>query len=139
MRRVFVLLFIMVQVSGAAIAEETQQCDTQEVDNHKSVICLHDPGLFRHWTFSLVVNRQLILNVVDDFAEKVNLTHKIPSGTTMELPLSQGKRGEISLVGGCVPESEKEIEIARVCNFSWGNIKIIDNVRFVHELRHEPK
>lgn len=139
MRWIFVLIILMVSISSKAIAQETQQCYTQEIDSHKSVICLHDPGLFRHWLFSLTVDGQLILNIVDDFVEKVNLTHSIPSGLTMELPLSQGKSGDISLVGGCVPESEKEKEVVRVCNFSWGNAKIIDNIRFIHEDRHPPK
>jgi hypothetical protein len=139
MRTIFVIIIIIVSASSKAIAQETQQCYKQEIDSHKSVICLHDPGLFHHWLFSLTVDGQLIFNVVDDFVEQVNLTHSIPPGLTMELPLSQGKSGEISLVGGCVPEVEKEIEIARVCNFSWGNVKIIDNIRFVHEHRHPPE
>lgn len=137
MKKVLTALLISSLASSKAIAQETQQCDTQKITGHTSKICLHDPGLFHHWTFSLVVDGQLILNIVDDFAENIKLMHTIPPGPALELRLSQGKSGKVALVGGCVPESKKEREIARVCNFSWGNVKIIDNARFVHNLRYE--
>jgi len=38
----------------------------------------------------------------------------------------------VTISGGCVPISDKGTEIARLCDFTWGKIKIIDAVRFVH-------
>lgn len=136
MMRNSVFLLLLLTASSMVAAKEARQCSSQVVDGHKSTICLHDPGMFQHWIFFLVVDGQLILNVVDDFAEDVKLKHTIPPGLALELPLNKGKKGQVELVGGCLPESKGDVEIARVCNFRWGGVKIIDDVRFVHELRH---
>ncbi len=109
---------------------QDKKCVEQKVNTHNSVMCVISPGLFQHDIYALFVDKQLIFNIVDDFAENVELTHTIPEGMTLELPMSENKKGNISLVGGCVPISEKGAEIARMCNFSWGNLKIVDEVRF---------
>lgn len=136
-KSLFLLIFLSIS-STSVFAKETQQCATQVVGDHTSTLCLHDPGMFQHWIFSLVVDGQLILNVVDDFAEAVKLTHTIPPGLALELPLSKGEKGQVELVGGCLPESKGDVEIARICNFRWGGVKIIDDVRFEHALRRPP-
>jgi hypothetical protein len=130
----FVLILLLLQVNLFALKV---QCETQTTGEHNATICLKDYGNFKHWIFSLEVDNQLIFELVDDFAENINLLHKIPKGLVLELPLSKNSKDEVSIVGGCKPISENETEIARVCNFQWGNKKIIENIKFIHEEREK--
>jgi len=128
-----ILIFaVFLQINLLAL---THQCQTQTVQNGNAEICLKDYGHLKHWIFSLKVDNQLIFELVDDFSENVSLTHKIPKGLVIELPLSSKSIDEVTLTGGCKPVSENGTEIARICNFTWGDIKIIDNVKFVHNER----
>ena len=92
-----------------------------------------DPGMFKHWTFSLEVDGEAIFSLIDDYSEQVTLTHTIPDGPALELPLSGQGTKTVSITGGCVPViSDRGTETARQCDFVWGNVNIIDAVTFVH-------
>jgi hypothetical protein len=92
-----------------------------------------DPGMFKHWTFSLEVDGETIFSLIDDYSEQVSLTHTIPDGPALELPLSKQGSKTVSITGGCVPVmSDRGTEVARQCDFTWGGVKIIDVIRFVH-------
>lgn len=122
------LLFAMPSVSVAGT-----KCEERTVAAHRAKICMVNPGMFKHWTFSLEVDGEAIFALIDDYSEKVSLTHKIPDGPAIELPISRQGRKTISITGGCVPVINPQgSEIARQCDFMWGSIKIIDAVRFVH-------
>ncbi len=129
MRTNHYLFIALTFIISSAIAQEVK-CVEQQHNNHKASICYDPTQPFEHNIYSLFVDNQLIFSLVDDFADDVRLTHTIPEGLVLELPLSQGKKGKISLTGGCVPISENGIEAGRICNFSWGKKKVIDNVRF---------
>jgi len=116
----------------AAAAAETK-CEERKVSGHHAKICMHNPGMFKHWTFSLEVDGETIFSLIDDYSEKVSLTHTIPDGLALELPLSKQGSKVVSITGGCIPViSGRGTEIARRCDFTWGAVKIIDAVSFVH-------
>lgn len=85
----------------------------------------------QHDLYSLVVDNALIFTLTDDFSENVVLKHTIPPGEVLEHPLTQAAgTPEVEIRGGCVPESKNGFEVARICNFSFAGVKVIDNVRF---------
>jgi hypothetical protein len=45
--------------------------------------------MFKHWTFTLEVDGETIFSLIDDYVEQVSLTHTIPDGPALELPLSR--------------------------------------------------
>ena len=117
-------------VPTLSLAEAT--CEERVVSGHHTKMCRYDPGMFRHWTFSLEVDNEAIFSLIDDYVEQVSLTHTVPEGLALELPLSQQGKKVVTISGGCVPEiSNRGTEVARTCNFTWGDIKIVDGVRFV--------
>ncbi len=132
MRKISYLFIALTFITNNAIAKE-KKCVEQQYNNYRMLMCLEQSKAFEHDMYSLFVDNQLIFSLVDDFAEHISLTHTIPEGLVLELPLSQGKKGKISLTGGCVPVSENGMEVARICNFSWGQEQIINNVRFNFE------
>ena len=126
------LAFLLVALPVAASAAETK-CEERTVSGHSAKMCMLDPGMFKHWTFSLEVDGETIFSLIDDYSEQVSLTHTIPDGPALELPLSKQGSKTVSITGGCVPVmSDRGTEVARQCDFTWGGVKIIDAIRFVH-------
>lgn len=80
--------------------------------------------------YTLKADKVLIAAFVDDYVEKVELTHTIPEGLTIELPLSKQGEKVVKISGGCLPESKDGAEVARVCNFFWGKHQIVKDIRF---------
>jgi hypothetical protein len=116
-----------------AVSVAGTKCQERTVSGHHAKMCMYDPGMFKHWTFSLEVDGETIFALVDDYSEQVSLTHALPEGLALELPLSKQGQKTVSITGGCVPITSGDgTEIARQCDFTWGSIKIIDAVRFVH-------
>lgn len=116
-----------------AVAMAGTKCEERTVAHHRAEMCMSNPGMFKHWTFSLEVDGETIFSLVDDYSEKVSLTHTLPEGLALELPLSRQGKKTVSIVGGCVPITNSEgTEIARQCDFTWGDVKIIEAVKFVH-------
>lgn len=48
----------------------------------------------------------------------------------LEYPLSRQGISSVTLKGGCVPLSEGNLEVARLCNFHWGRVPVVKDVRF---------
>jgi hypothetical protein len=116
-----------------AVAAAKTKCEERTVSGYHAKMCMHNPGMFKHWIFSLEVDGEAIFSLIDDYSEKVSLTHTVPDGPALELPLSKQGTTAVSITGGCVPiSSAKGTEIARQCDFKWGSVKIIDAVKFVH-------
>ena len=125
------LALLLLALPAAASAET--KCEERTVSGHHAKMCMYDPGMFKHWTFSLEVDGETIFSLIDDYSEKISLTHTIPDGPALELSLSKQGSKVVSITGGCVPvTSGRGTEIARQCDFTWGAVKIIDAVRFVH-------
>jgi hypothetical protein len=123
--------FIAILILLPAVSVAGTTCEERTVSGHHAKMCRYDPGMFKHWTFSLEVDGETIFALVDDYVEQVNLTHTVPEGLALELPLSQQGKKVISILGGCVPViSQSGTEVARQCDFTWGDVKIVDNVRF---------
>lgn len=126
------LAILLFALPSIVLAAETK-CQERTVSGHHARMCMYDPGMFKHWTFSLEVDGETIFSLIDDYSEKVSLTHTIPDGPALELPLSRQGPATVSITGGCVPVmSDHGAEVARQCDFTWGTLKIIDSVRFVH-------
>ncbi|MYN15940.1 hypothetical protein GTP81_04175 [Rugamonas sp. FT107W] len=113
-----------------AHASEPAQCQTQTVEKTVFEMCLLPGAAFQHDLYTLKADKVLIAALVDDYAESVQLEHKLLDGPTIEFPLSRQGGNPVSIVGGCVPESKDQLEVARVCNFRWGKVQIIKDVRF---------
>lgn len=109
------------------------KCEERDVSGHHAKLCLDNPGMFKHWLISLEVDSQMIFVLVDDYAENISLTHTVPEGLALELPLSKQGKKEISISGGCVPMlTDRNTEVGRRCNFKWGDVTIINQVEFTH-------
>ena len=76
----------------------------------------------------------MFFSLVDDFAEDIRLTHTIPSGPSIEYPLSkEAGTPTVEITGGCKPVSKGDVEVTRICNMYWGKKQIIKDVRFDFE------
>lgn len=125
--------FLAILLLLPAVAAAETKCEERTVSGHHAKMCMDDPGMFKHWTFSLEVDGESIFSLIDDYSENVTLTHTIPDSLALELPLSKQGSRTVSISGGCTPVmSARGTEIARQCDFTWGNVKIIDAVRFIH-------
>ena len=124
---------VLLLLALPAVSMAGTKCEERTVSGHHAKMCMYDPGMFKHWTFSLEVDGETIFALIDDYSEQVSLTHTIPDGLVLELPLSKQGQKTISITGGCAPVSSSDgTEIARQCDFTWGSVKIIDAVRFIH-------
>ena len=117
-------------VTSSAIAAPAQQCRHQKVEQSDVEICLVPGAAFQHDMYTLKADKVLIAALVDDYVEKVELTHTIPEGVTIELPLSKQGDKVVKISGGCLPESKDGVEVGRICNFFWGKHQIVKDVRF---------
>ncbi|CAJ0894314.1 hypothetical protein [Ralstonia flatus] len=113
-----------------ATAAESPRCQSQTAENITFEMCLVPNGAFQHDLYTLKADKVLIVALVDDYAESVRLEHKVPEGLSIEFPLSKQGGNPVRITGGCVPESKDGAEVARVCNFHWGNVQVIKDVRF---------
>ena len=121
--------FLLCIAPAAAVANT--QCQEQVASGHHAKICLDNPGMFKHYQISLEVDQEPIFVLIDDYSENINLTHTVPDGIAIELPISRQGKKTVSITGGCVPVINAEgSEIARKCNLMWGNVAIIKNVFF---------
>jgi hypothetical protein len=121
---------ILVIAGSSAMAAPAQQCRHQKVEQSDIEICLVPGAAFQHDMYTLKADKVLIAAFVDDYVEKVELTHTIPEGLTIELPLSKQGEKVVKISGGCLPESKDGAEVARVCNFFWGKHQIVKDIRF---------
>ena len=137
MKRLFPFLFLLGTVPAFAAAPT---CQTQTIGQHTSKVCITEVP-FQHDYYTLSVDNALILSVPDDYIESVSLTHTIPEDAGIEFPLSKQGTPRVTIQGGCVPVSEKQttgsktvgVEVARVCDFKWGNEQIVKDLRFNFE------
>ncbi len=113
-----------------AYASEPARCQTQTAEKIVFEMCLLPGAAFQHDLYTLKADKVLLAALVDDYAESVQLEHKVPDGPSIEFALSRQGSNPVSIVGGCVPESKDGAEVARVCNFRWGKVQIIKDVRF---------
>lgn len=128
--RNLVITASLVLTTQVLYAAEPHQCQQQRMEGSQFEMCLVPAGAFRHDLYTLKVDGVLLLVLVDDFAESVDLAHKVPEGPSLEFPLSRKGENPIHITGGCVPESKDGLEVARICNFLWGKVQIIRDVRF---------
>ncbi len=133
-RSAVLLLGLLIPVSGFA-AQETVTCQEQTTLGHTAKLCLHNPGMFKHYQFALSVDGEQILSLVDDYSETFSLTHKVPEGLSIEFPLSKQGMNPVTLSGGCKPvlSAAGDAEIGRVCNIKWGKVDIIKDAKFSFE------
>ena len=130
MKIIKVLITFSAILANNALAAEQPRCQKQTVENIQIEMCLLPGAAFQHDLYTLKADKTLIFALVDDYAEKVELEHKIPEGLTIELQLSKKNINPIKITGGCVPESKEGEEVARVCDFYWGKLQVVKNVRF---------
>ncbi|SFM59907.1 hypothetical protein [Rugamonas rubra] len=62
----------------------------------------------------LKADNVFIVALVDDYVEQIELTHTVPDGSALELPLSMQGEKTVKISGGCVPQSKDGAEVARV-------------------------
>lgn len=128
MKRALIVLAGFATSLSAAAA--TLQCKQQTIEKSVIEICLVPGAAFQHDAYTLKADNVSVFTLVDDYVEKVELEHTIPEGMTIEMPLSKQGEKVARITGGCVPESKDGVEVARVCNFSWGRYQIVKDVRF---------
>ncbi len=116
-------------------AEGKTTCREQTTQGHTAKMCVLDPGMFKHYQYTLTVDGEHIFTLVDDYVETISLTHKIPEGPALELALSKQDMNPITISGGCKPilNSEGNAEIGRLCNIKWGKIDIVKDAKFEFE------
>ena len=113
-----------------AFASEPRQCKQQFVAHTVFELCLHPGGTFQHGTYTLKADNVLIFSLVDDFAESVQLEHKVPDGPALEFALSRQGGNPIRITGGCTREINDGGDEWRLCNFRWGQVQVVRNIRF---------
>lgn len=113
-----------------AQAAEPPQCKQQVIEKTTVEMCLLPGAAFQHDLYTVKADKVLLVALVDDYAEKVELEHTIPTGPAIEFPLSLQGEKSTKIKGGCVPESKDGAEVARLCNFYWGKHQIVKDVRF---------
>lgn len=131
--KLFLLLFFscIFPLLAQAAEENKRDCRVQVFEKNLLALCKIDGGPFQHYHFSLYLNNDQIFNLVEDYAENISLEHTVPEGPSIEFPLSkQAGLTRVKISGGCTPVSKGDIEIARICNFSWGKHQIIKNIWF---------
>jgi hypothetical protein len=116
--------------TSLSAAAASQQCKQQTVEKSLVEICLVPGAALEHDAYTLKADNILVFTLVDDYVEKVELEHTIPEGMTIEMPLSKQGEKVARIKGGCVPESKDGMEVARICNFTWGRHQIVKDVRF---------
>lgn len=121
---------ILTTTTAAVLAAEPPQCKQQVVEKTMIEMCLLPGAAFQHDLYTVKADKVLLVALVDDYAEKVELEHTIPTGPAIEFPLSLQGEMSIKIKGGCVPESKDGAEVARLCNFFWGKHQIVKDVRF---------
>lgn len=129
-RTLFITALLPWMVSTAVWAAEPPQCQQQTVEKSVVEMCLLPGAAFQHDLYTLKADKTLIFALVDDYVEKVELTHTIPEGMSIEFPLSKQGEKMVKISGGCVPESKDGAEVARLCNFYWGKHQVVKDVRF---------
>ena len=127
------LSFFLASCLLAVSAQAAPQCKQQTVDKSVVEICMVPGAAFQHDLYTLKANNVLVFALIDDYVEQVELTHTIPEGPAIELPLSQQGEKRVQIKGGCLPESKDGAEVGRVCNFSWGRHQIVKDVRFTFD------
>jgi hypothetical protein len=55
------ILAVLLLVLPAAASAETK-CEERTVSGHHAKMCMYDPGMFKHWTFSLEVDGETIFS-----------------------------------------------------------------------------
>jgi hypothetical protein len=135
MKMVLFSIAAMLVVSVSHAAEPT--CKTQAIGNHGAKLCVAG-GSFQHDYYTLWVDGAQIFTLPDDYVEKISLTHTIPADAAIEFALSKQGTPQVTIVGGCVPESETQttssgstaVETGRICSFTWGNEVIVKDLHF---------
>lgn len=126
----YLAMTVAVGLVPYAYASEPAQCRTQTAEKIAFEICLLPGAAFQHDLYTLKADKVLLAALVDDYAESVQLEHKVPDGPSIEFPLSRQGGNPVVIAGGCVPESKDGLEVARICNFRWGKVQIIKDIRF---------
>lgn len=116
--------------AAGAVAADSPQCRQQVVEKSTVELCYVPGAAFQHDLYVLKADRTVIFALVDDFSEKVELEHEIPEGPGIEFPLSRQGEKIVKIRGGCRPESQDGLEVARVCNFHWGRHHVVKDARF---------
>jgi hypothetical protein len=131
MKRQYLALAGLLIVSASGLAGAgTPDCRSQKVEKSVAEMCIVRGEHFQHDTYALKVDGIPIFAIADDFSENVVLEHEIAVGPAIEFPLSIQGQKTVRIVGGCKPVSEGGVEVARVCNFSWGRHQVVRDVRF---------
>ncbi|VVE58706.1 hypothetical protein PHO31112_05364 [Pandoraea horticolens] len=134
------LLILLCCITGPAMA--AVKCETQNLNGHSTDICVNS-GKFSHDYYTLVVDKNVMFTLPDDYVEDIILTHRVPEDAAIEFPASgSAAPGTIvKITGGCVPVSEKQsvdgkmvgVEVARVCSFKWGDVDVLKDARLKFE------
>lgn len=130
MNKLFLSLGVALGICTSPHAAEAPQCKRQAVEKSSVEMCLLPGAAMQHDLYTLKVDGVLIAALVDDYVEKVELTHTIPDGLTLEFPLSKQGEKVVKIHGGCLPVSKDGMEVARVCNFYWGKHQVVTDARF---------
>lgn len=130
MKSIAASILIAAFSSTLAIAAEPLECQSQTVENSVVEMCLQRGTSFQHDLYILKSDGIPIFSLVDDYVENVKLEHIIPPGLTIEFPLSKQGGNSVKIEGGCTPESKDGMEVARLCNFHWGKLHVVRDVRF---------
>jgi len=125
--------FALSLISVAANAAEPAQCQQQLIETTIIEMCMLPGAAFKNDLYTMKADGVTIFALVDDYSEKVELEHTIPPGETLEFPLSKQGSNPIKITGGCVPESKNGYEVARLCNFHWGKVHVVKDVRFTFQ------
>jgi hypothetical protein len=129
-----VLLLGLLVASTASAA--TPDCRAQMVGDSKVEMCLVPGEMFQHDTYLLKADGAVVFAIADDFVEDVQLRHVVAEGPSVEFKLSRQGAKIVDIKGGCKPVlrmdegSSYPSEVARVCNFSWGDKVVVKDVRF---------
>ncbi|HEY4146283.1 hypothetical protein [Pinirhizobacter sp.] len=132
MRLIVASLFVVPVVAAA-----DPECQSEKIDGVLIEMCLLRGGHFKHDVYLMRSNGIPVFGIADDFVEKVSLIHKLSEGLALEFPFSRGGSDPVEIKGGCAPVTQPFkpgdkliVEVARVCNFTWGARQVVKNVRF---------
>ncbi|WP_426788737.1 hypothetical protein [Xanthomonas campestris] len=107
------------------------ECKSQKLpEDHTSEMCLIKGANFDHMYFRLRVDGLEIFTLADDYAEDVVLKHKVSRSVSIEFPLSLQGPEESTIRGGCLPGSKDGALTAYICNFTWGQVQLVNNLEF---------